>query len=184
MNPTTSMFRVFPGLAIKTAKIPKKEILSALVDAVGEKVSKRKNVKTINLELAHKIIEDPQAIARGYVDDNVIRASNQIALELLIHPMFGSMGLLAGVGTPHMWWIENLVKYREWSYYFAARSFSMRKWGYVCELANYAVDEDKQEKLELRWTNLEVMRKTMILNSDDEREYLELSRVLKFSAKC
>lgn len=139
-------------------------------------------MKTIDLELAQKIIEDPQALARGYIDENVIKAANQIAEQIVNHPAFGAMGFLAKVGSPHKWWIENLTKYKEWSFYFT-ESFSDRKWGYVCQLADYAVEGDKQEKLESKWTSLEITRKATGLNEKEDNEYLELSRVLKFPAK-
>jgi hypothetical protein len=140
-------------------------------------------MKIVDIELAQKIIDDPQAVVRGYVNADVIKASNEIAKELINQPLFGTMGFLAEVGSPHQWWVENLSKYKEWSFYFDAGSYSGRRWKYVCELADYAIQNDKREKLESRWTSLELMRKSAGLNEVEDGEYLELSRVLKFPAK-
>ena len=61
--------------------------------------------------------------------------------------------------------------------------FAENRWGYVCEMVDWCIAGDKRERLESRYASLELLRKAKGLSKEEDSEYLELSRVLKFPAK-
>lgn len=138
-------------------------------------------MKTLTLDNALQIVEDPQAIERGYINPQTIEDAYKIAEAAIGMATFGKLGYLAPIGSPDTWWIENCPIYAEITRcdrYSRAKNYRM-----LLDLAEHLVKDDRRELVEARWTALEILRKSSGLNDAEDSEYVVLSKWLGYPAK-
>lgn len=96
-------------------------------------------MKSITLEDAQTVVNDPQAIARGYITEQSIIDATKLAEAVVQMSIFNQPGYSSPIGSPHQWWYDNCPVYAEISdspLYSRAKKLSC-----LLTIANYLVEQ-------------------------------------------
>lgn len=135
-------------------------------------------MKRLDLESAQRLVNDPQAIKRGYLSAEILADAERVALAAVQMPNFGKTGHLVAVGFPENYWAENCPGYAEITQKYDGRQHSC-----LIQIAEAMIREDRREIVESRWASLELLRKKYDLSREEREEYNALSQYLGYPAK-
>jgi hypothetical protein len=114
-------------------------------------------MKTITLQQAQGIVNDPEAVKRGYITPQTLVDAEELAKEAISLPTFCKPGFLyQEIGSPDNWWRDNSSVYCRLSdepRYQRDRNFS-----HLLLIADYLTLDARVEALESRLTALKILR--------------------------
>lgn len=126
------------------------------------------------LEQAQEMTGDPEAIARGYVNESIVSKAVALAKAAIALEQFGRIGYLASIGNPHDWWFENCPAYAQLD---QDNTITGRQFSLVLKIADHLVHPAKIERVECRIEAIRIMGRSGVLLQDESDE---LSWLLKW----
>ncbi len=136
-------------------------------------------MKTITLQQAQDIVNDPEAVKRGYITPQTLLDAEELAKEIISLPTFCKLGFLhQQIGRPDDWWRANSSVYCRLSsepLYQRARNFS-----HLLLIADHLTSDARIETLESRLAALKTMRKALSASefAEFEEEFRAISGLL------
>jgi hypothetical protein len=101
---------------------------------------------SISLSEAILMLPDPEALKRGYFDEDCLPYALALAVEIISSPFADNPEYRADVGSPHQWWEDTFLSYRSACAFVDKYKCSSKRLSNICLVAQRLVESNRRNQ--------------------------------------